>query len=73
MNYLINKSLIKNNLSNTHFNKILLYTPNNQSIKFRSHSNFCYKCYSQIKLKNKNNLCVNNLAHQFIIPICSIL
>ena len=73
MNYLINNSLIKNNLSNTHYNKPPLYTANNQFIIPRTHSNFCYKCYSQIKLENRNNLCVNNLPHQFIFSLCSIL
>ena len=73
MNYLINHSQIKNNLPKIHFNKSPLYTGNNQFILPKTPSNFCYKCYSQIKLENKNNLCVNNLPHQFIIPICSIL
>ena len=73
MNYLINKSISKNNLSKTHFNKTPLYTANNQFIIAITQSKFCYKCYSQIKLENRNNLCVNNLPHQFIFPICSIL
>lgn len=73
MNYLINKSLIKNNLSKNYFNKPPLYTANNQFIMPITHPKFCYKCYSQIKLENRNNLCVNNLPHQFIPPICSIL
>ena len=73
MNYIINKSLIKNNLYKNNFNKPALYTANNQLIIPIPSTNFCYKCYSQIKLENRNNLCVNNLAHQFILPICSIL
>ena len=72
MNNLINKSVIKNNLSNTHFNKAPVYITN-QSIIPKFHYNFCYNCYCQIKLENKNKLCVNNLPHQFLTQRCSIL
>ena len=73
MNYLINKSIIKTNLYRNHYNKPELYTVNNKLIIPKVQYNFFNECYSKIKLKSNNNICVTSLPDKFIFPICSIL